>query len=144
MFARPARILVALVIFCSIAAPSAYAKDALADASQAKTSADTALGLLESIGSIRIGANSTVVTIQNGPNTHPIVIDYGQALQTGSIGVNNDGTSSRIARGDAEVPRSLPKGLTLGQIAAVLLGLAVISRVVGIVRQLVPVRSARR
>jgi hypothetical protein len=148
MFARFVRPLIAVVLLGSIAAPAAYATatapDAAPASASAKTSADTALRVLESIGSIRIGASSTVVTIQNGPKTHPIVIDYGQALHTGVLGVNNDGASSRVARGDSKAPGLLPRGFTLGQIGAILLGLAVVSRVLSVTRQLIPARNRRR
>jgi len=139
MFARPARILIVTLLFACFSTP-AFAVRSGAPV-EPRSSVDQAVHLLESIAGIRIGATTNVVTIQNSPKARPMVIDYGAALRTGVLGVNNDGTSSRLAHGDANVPRTLPKGLTLGQIGAILLGLAIVSYVVSIARQVAPARS---
>lgn len=108
---------------------------------EADTTTKSALAMLSAIKGIRVGLNSTTVTIQNGAKAHPIVIDYGEALKTGALGVNNDGSTSGIAKGSSAIDSPLPKSLSVGQIAAWLLGLTLISRVIGIMRQLLPHRA---
>jgi hypothetical protein len=108
---------------------------------EAETTSKSALAMLSAVKGIRVGLNSTTVTIQNGAKAHPIVIDYGEALQTGALNVNNDGSTSRLAQGGSATASPLPKSLSVGQIAAWLLGLTLLSRVIGIVRQVLPHRA---
>lgn len=126
MFATLARILVAMFLAGAIAAPAAYATGATSSVSPG----DSTLTLLESIQSVRIGTQAAVITLKRGRRAHPIVIDYGDILQPG--------TSSGPAGAPGE--RAVPKGLSLGQIGGVLLGLTLFSRVIRVVRQVVPVR----
>ncbi len=109
--------------------------------------------LLSSIKGVKIGTDKTTVLISDGDKTHPIEIDYSNALSGSKGGVaGNLGTSQAFAAGsvgkagksggtegssvgDAGTAGS-GGGVGLGQIAGLLLGLTVLSRVIGIVRQL--------
>jgi len=110
--------------------------------------------LLASIKGVKIGADKTTVLINDGGKTHPIEIDYSSALNSGSKGgvAGKLGTSEAFAAGsDGAASKSggpegssaggvgtagSGGGLGLGQIAGLLLGLTVLSRVIAIVRQL--------
>ena len=127
--------LASLLIAGCIAAPAALAAEGTGNASTSP--AKSAVEMLMAVQSIRIGMNSTTVTVQNGAKAHPIVIEYGDALKSGELHVNNDGTTSRMVHGNAAVSSPLPKSLSVGQIAAWLLGLTLVSKVVGIARQVV-------
>ncbi len=110
--------------------------------------------LLSSIKGVKIGTDKTTVLINDGDKTHPIEIDYSSALSGGSKGgvagklgaseafaAGSDGTASKnggtegSSASDAGAAGS-GGGVGLGQIAGLLLGLTVLSRVIGIVRQL--------
>jgi len=131
--------LVATLVAGCIMAPAAFATARHSTA--ADTTSKSALAMLSAVKGIRVGLNSTTVTIQNGAKEHPIVIDYAEALKTGALGMNNDGSTSRMARGSDAISSPLPKSLSVGQIAAWLLGLTLVSRVIGVVRQVLPHRA---
>jgi len=139
MMRRLLATLVATLVAGCIVVPAACGSSK--HSTQATPPSQSALEMLSAVKGIRVGLNSTIVTIQNGSKAHPIVIDYGEALRSGSLGVNNDGSTSRLARGDDAVDSPLPKSLSVGQIAAWILGLTLVSRVIGIVRQILPRRA---
>lgn len=128
MFALSVRLFATMLIASCIAVPTAYA----AGAAPTDSPADATLSLLESIQSVRIGAQSAVITLKRGPKAHPIVIDYGDVLKSGAL----DG-----GKHDAPGASPLPKGFSLGQIAGAMLGLTVISRFLRVVRQVISVRK---
>jgi hypothetical protein len=142
MLGRLLRILAATLLTSCILVPFAHGAPAQSSPVMARERTDAALHLLAAINSIRIGANATIVTIQDGPKTHPIVIDYAQALQTGVLDVDDGKPSSLAEKNGADSPGALPKGFSLAQIAACLLGLTLVSRVISIARQLVPARRS--
>lgn len=141
MYARLGRILAVILCAGCLTAPAAFASGRSGAQDQVRANADTALHMLESIQSIKVGAKSTVVTIRSGRKAHPIVIDYGEALQTGVAGAADGNASSDADGGGVTLADRVPKGLTLGQVGALLVGLTVVSRVIRIVRQVVPIRS---
>ena len=129
--------IVATLVAGCIVVPAALG----AEAKQSTTtdaSAKTALAMLAKINGIHIGLNSTTITIKDGAKSHPIVIDYSEALKTGASGASKSGSTAAAASGGTGIASPLPKGLGIGQIAAWLLGLTLVSRVVGIVRQVLP------
>ncbi|NTU71168.1 MAG: hypothetical protein HGB10_05045 [Coriobacteriia bacterium] len=135
MLVRFARYTVALMLIGCLVAPSAFASEAAGVAPAGESAVASAFAAL---ADIRIGVDSSVVTIQNGASAEPVVIDYGQALRTGSLGFTNDGSQSQIARGSAHRTGALPHGFTLVQIAGVLLGLLVLGIALSRAREALP------
>lgn len=115
----PSRFIPILAITAALIALPAT--DAVASARATGTHGTTVqrsqLPTLHSLANIKIGANTTVITIKNTPGSRPIVIDYGRALRSGVLAIGNNG-GSRIAKGDAARSTSLPRGLPLWQITA--------------------------
>lgn len=144
MLGRFPRILVAILMASSVAVPAAFASGT-AHPSRTVTdrSSASALAMLSTIERVQIGANSTVVTVQDGSKSHPIVIEYGEALRTGVLGTTENGASARAGKASGAETSSLPRGLTLGQIAAWMLGLTLISRMLTVARQVVAVKGRR-
>jgi len=141
MFGRFTRILAIVLIAGSIAAPLAVAKTPVPDTARSTQVVDDTLTFLSAIESVHVGANATVITIQNGSKKpHPIVIDYGSALLAKPVAAHANETSNRTSAGSSAGDSAEPKGITLGQIAAVLLGLAVAGRMLSLVRRLAPQR----
>jgi len=113
--------------------------------------------LLSSIKGVKIGADKTTVLVNDGDKTHPIEIDYSSALSgskggvAGKLGATDafaagtsgaDGAKSSATGGSSGGSDAIGSsgdatgGIGLGQVAGLLLGLTVLSRVIGIVRQL--------
>jgi len=114
--------------------------------------------LLSSIKGVKIGADKTTVLVNDGDKTHPIEIDYSSALSgskggvagklgatdafaagtSGADGANKGSATGGSSGGSDAIGSSgdATGGIGLGQVAGLLLGLTVVSRVIGIVRQL--------
>lgn len=146
MYARFALIITAAMLAAAALAPVAQAasstlpvelapgEEVVSHTTTSEKGSQYVVDLLSSIKGVKIGADRTTVLVNDGDTTHPIEIDYGNAL-SGSTGAQPGGSSATGARragdsGDAS------RGLGLGQIAGLLLGLTIISRVIAIVRQL--------
>ncbi len=142
MLARFARTLILLLAVGCVAASGAWASESSIRDERAKALADTALYLLNSVDSVHVGSAATVVTIEDGSKSHPIVIDYSNALGTGGDSATARGDSPSADKDATSGARS--KGFTLGQIGAALLGLTVIGRTLRIVRQVAPARTRVR
>ena len=161
MLARLTLILSALAFVAAVAAPAAFAADAALPVplgpgekvvSHTTTTAKDSqyvVDLLSAIKGVKIGADKTTVLVENGGKTHPIEIDYGSALggtakasaagvagKQGDSGVGGEAASGGDAGTTGSSAGGTGGGIGLGQVAGMLLGLTVISRIIGIVRQL--------
>lgn len=139
MLARFSRLLTATLIAGCIASPVAFASGVNPEAAPARLRTRN-VRLIDAVESVRIGSTKTVIKIKNGRRVRPIVIDYGELLQTGVLGASKTKGHSRSGAGGTPSVDWLPKGLTLGQLAAAMLGLTIASRTLRVVRQLVPSR----
>ena len=139
MLARFSRLLAATLIAGCIASPMAFASgvDHVATPARMRT---RNVRLIDAVQSVRIGSTKTVIKVKNGRRVRPIVIDYGELLQTGVLGASKTKGHSRSSAGGNPAMDWLPKGLTLGQLAAAMLGLTIAGRTLRVVRQLVPAR----
>lgn len=157
MQARLALTLTILTIAMAVVVPSAFATTAappvalapgekvVSHSTTAEKDSQYVVDLLSAIKGVKIGADKTTVLVDNGGKTHPIEIEYGDALKgtakasaspaAGTSGVTG-GASGSGADAAGAAGSSAGGGLGLGQIAGLLLGLTVVSRVVGIVRQM--------
>ncbi len=160
MYARFALIITAAMLTAAALAPTALAassalpvelapgEEVISHTTTSDKDSQYLVELLSSIKGVKIGVDKTTVLVNDGDKTHPIVIDYGDALKSGSNGgvAGKLGTSEAFAaddKGDAAGSSASDTGSTgsgsglgLGQIAGLLLGLTIFSRVIGIVRQL--------
>jgi len=142
---RVAIIISAVLVSATLLVPSALAAEptipvalapgekVISHTSTTSENADYAIELLNAIKGVKIGADKTTVLVADGSATHPIEIEYGQALSTGGSGSSGDpagGTGGTTGGSEGG------GGLGLGQIAGMLIGLTVLSRVIGIFRQL--------
>jgi len=102
----------------------------LSHTSTSSENGDYVRELLTTIKSVKIAGDKTTVLVADGDTTHPIEIEYSQALSTG--GGDAQGGSAGGSGGSS----GGSGGLGLGQVAGLLIGLTVVSRVVGIFRQI--------
>ena len=149
---RVAIIISAALLFTALAVPSALATEAslpvalapgeqvLSHSSTTSGNSQYALELLNAIQGVRIGADKTTVLVADGEATHPIEIEYGQALSTGGTGQSGAvGGAAGTGSGTGSTSGGTG-GVSLGQVAGLLLGLTVLSRLIGIFRQLAGAR----
>lgn len=144
---RVALLISVVLLSATLGVPSAFAtastppialeagEKVLSHTSTSSENGDYVRQLLTTIKSVRIAGDKTTVLIADGDATHHIQIEYGQVLRTG--GADGPGGSAGGTGGTTDSSG----GLGLGQVAGLLLGLTVLSRVVGIFRQ---VTSTRR
>lgn len=142
---RVALLITAVLLATALGAPSAFATSStlpvalepgekvLSHTSTSSDNGDYVRELLTTIEGVKIAADKTTVLVADGDSTHPIEIEYGQALSIGGAGEPGGSGETGGASGGGG-------GLGLGQIAGLLLGLTVVSRVVGILRQLTGTR----
>lgn len=159
MYARFALILTAAMLAAAALAPAAHAESAalpvelapgeevVSHTTSTQKDSQYVVELLSSIKGVQIGADKTTVLVNDGKKTHPIEIEYGNALGSGSAnGAQTKGSpaekavgikgSSAGGAGAASSGSGTGGGIGLGQVAGLLLGLTIVSRVIGIVRQL--------
>lgn len=171
MYARFALIITAAMLAAAALAPTALAassslpvelapgEEVVSHTTTSEKDSQYIVELLSSIKGVKIGADKTTVLVNDGDKTHPIEIDYSNALSgskggvAGKLGATDafaagtsgaDGTSKSSATGGSSAggadavgsSGNATGGIGLGQVAGLLLGLTIVSRVIGIVRQL--------
>lgn len=108
--------------------PETVPEERVISNSSASATPGLGLELLTMIKSIKVSADKATVVIADGEKTHPIEIDYSAILSSGASGAGGKNGTGGFG------------GFGVGQIAAFLLGLAVVSRVIGLLRQVTGVR----
>jgi len=160
MYARFALICSAVALAAAVVAPAAFAADPppvelapgekiVSHTTTSEKDSQYVVELLSAIKGVKIGADKTTVLVDNGGKTHPIEIDYGSALSgtakagaspaAGDAGAAGGTGGTEAAAGSTGGTGSSAGGsgdVGIGQIAGLLLGLTVVSRLIGIVRQL--------
>lgn len=149
MYARLALIITAAMLAAAALAPTASAassalpvelapgEEVISHTTTTEKSSQYIVELLSSIKGVKIGTDKTTVLVNDGDKTRPIEIDYSSALSGSKSGVAGKlGANEAFAAGSDGTAGKGGGGLGLGQIAGLLLGLTVLSRVIGIVRQL--------
>ena len=156
MYARFALIITTTMLAAAVLAPTGLAassappvdlapgEEVISHTTTSEKDSQYIVELLSSIKGVKIGTDKTTVLINDGGKTHPIEIDYSNALSGSESGVAGKlGTSEAFAAGSADGAGDTGKdggdtggGIGLGQVALLLLGLTIFGRVIGIVRQL--------
>jgi len=118
--------------------PLAAGEEVVSHSTTSHSDSQYVIDLLASIKGVKITADKATLFVDNHGTTHPIEVDYGSALSGRAQSTESDSLASEpgAAGGPGTTGSSASGGLGIGQIAGMLLGLTILSRVIGIIRQL--------